>query len=81
MILFFLFRDEQQLLSGCLPLYQNKLQEQGVQDFVNRNKKTFEPCSDLVGQVFSQFNENSINNQDPHNQIEDDEMLEAEYPN
>ena len=52
MILFFLFRDEQQLLSGCLPLYQNKLQEQGVQDFVNRNKKKFEPCSDLVGQVF-----------------------------
>ena len=81
MILFFLFGDEQQLLSGCPPLYQNKLQEQGVQDFVSRNKKKFEPCSDLVDQVFSQFNENSINNQDPHNEIEDDEILEAEYPN
>ena len=28
MLLFFPFRDEKQLLSGCPPLYQNKLQEQ-----------------------------------------------------
>ena len=29
----------------------------------------------------SQFNKNSINNQDPHTQIENDEKSEAEYPN
>ena len=39
-------------------MYQNKLQEQGVQDVVNRNKISFEPYCDLVDQAFSQFNEN-----------------------
>ena len=69
------------MLSGFPPLYQNKLQEQGVQDVVNRNKIKAEPYGDLVDQAFSQFNENSINNQDPHGQIENDETLEAGYPN
>ena len=69
------------MLSGCPPLYQNKLQEQGVQDVVNRNKIKFEPYRDLVDQAFSQFNENSINNQDPHSQIKNDETSEAEYLN
>ena len=41
----------------------------------------FEPHGDLVDQAFAQFNENLINNQDPHSQIENDETLEAEYPN
>ena len=41
MILIFSLRDENQLLSGCPPLCQNKLQEQGVQDVVNRNKIKF----------------------------------------
>ena len=60
------------MLAGCQQLYRNKLQEQGVQDVVNRNKIKFEPYGDLVDQVFSQFNENSINNQDPHSQTEND---------
>ena len=30
---------------------------------------------------FSHFNENSINNQDPHSQIENDETSGAEYTN
>ena len=38
LLLFFPFRDEKQLLSGCPPLYQNKLQEKGIQNVVNRNK-------------------------------------------
>ena len=70
MLLFFPFRDEKKLISSYPSIYQNKLQDQGVQDFVNRNKIKFEPYSDLVDQAFSQFNENSINNQDPHSQIE-----------
>ena len=41
----------------------------------------FEPYGDLDDQAFSQFNENSINNQDPQNLIENDETPEAEYPN
>ena len=44
-------RDENQLLLGFPPMYQNKLQEEGVQDVVNINKMKFtgiikkaEPC-------------------------------------
>ena len=81
MLLFFPFRYQKQLLLGSLPLYQNKLQEQGVQDVVNRSKIKFEPYGDLVDQAFSQFNENSINNQDPQCQTENDETPEAQYPN
>ena len=79
MLLFFLFRDEKKLLSGSPPLYQSKLQQQGVQGVINRNKIKFEPYDDLIDQAFSQFNENLINNQDPHSQA--DETPEAEYPN
>ena len=79
MLLFFPFRDEKQLLSGCPPLYQNKLQEQGVPDVVNRSKIKFEPYDGLVYQAFSQCNENSINNHDPHRQTENDETPGAEY--
>ena len=78
MLLFFLFRDEKQLLSGCPSLYQNKLQEQGVQNVINRNKIKFEPYGGLVDQAFSQFNENLINNRDAHIQIENDKTPEAE---
>ena len=56
MLLFFLFRDEKLLLSGCPPLYQGKLQEQGVQDVVNRNEIKFQSYGNLVLQSFSQFN-------------------------
>ena len=68
------------MLSDCPPLYQNKLQEQGVQDVVNRNKIKFQPYDDSVDQAFSQFNENLINNQESHSQIENDDTLVAEYP-
>ena len=33
----------------------------------------FEPCGDLFDQSFLQFNENFINNQDPHRQTEEGE--------
>ena len=62
LLLFYPFRDEKELLSGFPPLYQNKLQEEGVQNVVNINKINFEPYGDLVDQDFSQFNENLINN-------------------
>ena len=45
-----------------------QLQEHGVWDVVNRKKIKFEPYGVLVDQGFSQFNENSINKQDPHGQ-------------
>ena len=80
MLLFFPFRDEKQFLSGGSPLYQNKLHEQGIQGVINRTKIKFEPYGDLVNQAFSEFNENSINNHDPHNETENDESQEAEYP-
>ena len=62
-------------------MYHNKLQEQEVQEVVNRNKTKFEPYDDLVDQVFSKFNDNSIHNQDPHRQIENDKTPGTKYPN
>ena len=60
MLLCFSVHNEKQLLSGCPPLFQNKLQEQGVQDVVNRNRTKFEPYRDLVDQTFSQFNRTQL---------------------
>ena len=81
MLLLFSFCDEKQLLSGCPSLYQNKLQEQGVHDVVNRNKRKFEPYGDITDQDFFQLNENSIKIWYPHSQIKSDETPMAEYPN
>ena len=80
LLFFFSFRDEKQLLSGCSPLYQKKLQEQGFQDVVNRNK-IIERYGDLADPPFYQFNENSINYQDPNSQSEYDETPREEYSN
>ena len=69
------------MLLGCPSLYQNKLKEQGVQDIVNWNKKKI--LNHMVIQLirlFSHFNENSINNQNSHSQIENDETPEPKYP-
>ena len=81
LLLFYPVRDVKELLSGSQPMYQNKLQEKGVQDVVNINKMKFEPYDDLVDQAFLQFNANSINNQETHSQIENDETPGAEYSN
>ena len=70
LFLLYLFRDEKELLSGFPPMYQNKLQEEGVQNVVNINKIDFKSYNDLVDQTLLQFNENVINNQDPQSQIE-----------
>ena len=55
--------------------------EEGVQDVANLNKTKFEAYGSLVDQVFWQFNENLINNQDQQSQIKNNETLGAEYPN
>ena len=82
LLLFYPFRDEKELLSGFPPLYQNKLQEQGVRDVVNTKKIKFvEPHGDFVDQAYSEFNETLINNQDPQSQTENDETPGAEYSN
>ena len=57
------------------------MQEQGVENIVNINKIIFEPYGDLVDEVYSRLSETLINNQDPHSQIEHDEIPGAEYPN
>ena len=69
------------MLSGLPSMYQNKLQEEGVQNVVNVNKIKFEPYGGLVDQVFLQYNENLIYNEDPQNQIENYETLGEKYPN
>ena len=80
LLLFYLFRYEQELLSGFPPLHQNKLQEQGLQKFVNIKKIEFEPSGNLINQVYSKFIETLINNQGPLFQTENDETPEAEIP-
>ena len=62
-------------------MYQNKFQEQGVQDIVNIDEIKFEQYGDLVDEVHSWLNETLNNNQGPHSQIENDEIPGAEYPN
>ena len=47
LLLFYLSKVEKELLSGVPPLYQNKLQEQGIQDVV-KIKIYFEAYFDLV---------------------------------
>lgn len=66
LLLFYPFRDEKELLSGFPPLYQNQLQERGVQDVVNTIRIKSELHGDLVDQAHSRFNLSMINNQDPH---------------
>ena len=48
LLLFCPLRDENELLSGLPPIYQNKLQEEEAQDVVNIKKMKFEPYGDLV---------------------------------
>ena len=81
LLLFYPFRDKKQLLSGFPPIYQNKLQEKGVQDAVNINKIKSWRYGDLVDNAFSRYNENVIKNQDPQSQIENDDTPAAEDPN
>ena len=47
----------------------------------HKKKIKFETYGGLIDQAFSQFNENLMNNQDPHSQTENDETPGAEYPN
>ena len=77
LLLYYPFRDEKDLLSDFLPMYQNKLQEEQVHDVISISKIKTEPYGDLVDQAFVQLNEIFINNQDPHSQIENDETPEA----
>ena len=79
--LFYLFRDEKELLSGFPPLYETKLPEQGVQYVVNINKIKFEPYGDLVDWANSRVNETLIHNQYSLKQIENNETVGVEYPN
>ena len=81
LLLFFLFRDVKELLSGFPPLYQNKLRKQEVQALINMNKIKLQPNGDLVDQVFCQFSEKSFTNQDSQSLTENDEAPGAEYPN
>ena len=73
LLLYYTFRDEKGLLSVSQPTYQNRQQKEQVQDVINISKMKFEPYGDLDDQAFVQFNENLINNQDPHSQIENHE--------
>ena len=81
LLLFYPFRDEKEMLLCFPPLHQNKLRQQGDQAVVNMKKIKFEPYGDLIDQAFSQFTENSIINQDPFSQVENDKTSGAEYPN
>ena len=70
LLLFFPVRDEREWLSDFPLIYQDKLEEQGVQDVIHVKKIKFEPYGDLVDQACSKFNETLIINENPHSQIE-----------
>ena len=74
LLLFYPFRDENELLSSFPPMYQKKI------DFANINKIKFESCRDLIDKAFSQFYETLINNQDPRSHTENHESPGAEHP-
>ena len=48
LLLFYIFRDRKELLSGLPLLCQNKLQKPEVQDVVNFNKIKNKPYNNLV---------------------------------
>lgn len=48
LLLFYTLRDQKEMLSYFRQLYQNKLQEQGVQAVANMNKIKFESNRDLT---------------------------------
>ena len=52
LLLLYPFRDEKDLLSGSPSMYQNKLQEEQVQDVINKNRMKFETYGGLVDQAF-----------------------------
>ena len=54
MCCFYFIRSEMEkdLLSGSPSMYQNKLQEEQVQDVINKNRMKFETYGGLVDQAF-----------------------------
>ena len=68
-------------LSSSEKFVKKKLHKEGVQDVKNISKIKFQPYGDLVDQSFLPFNENMINNEDRHSEIENYETPGTEYPN
>lgn len=82
MLLLFPFRDEKQLLSGCPPYIKTKF----------KNIRSSGCCKQEQNKVstiwwfswsgfFLEFNENLINNRDPHSPIENNETPGTQCPN
>ena len=55
LFMFYPFRDECKLKVGESPSYSSKLNEAGVLEIANNNKKLVEPYSDLVNAAFLNY--------------------------
>ena len=75
LMLFYPFRCEETdlTLSGS---YVLKLNEQEVNETVNRNKQIFEPYAELVDLVLRNYRDDLEHNQDAFAQQENDEIIE-----
>ena len=62
-------------------MYQDRLQQEGIQHVVNTVKLKFKPNDYLVDQVYSILYHNLINNQKSYYQSGNDEIAWAKYPN
>ena len=75
-LLFFPFRDENELKLGDPPSYANKLSQPCVIDIVNEKKASIEPYAELIDDALAQYNfDSSFFNTDPFAEQENDETL------
>ena len=82
LFMLYLFRSEDELLTGNPPTYQNTLAYPSVLSVVNKNRQKFEPYADIVDGAFAHFNHNLESNQCTYGQEENgDKNKNASYAN
>ena len=73
-MLYYPFRDENELFGGNHPTYASKLSEPRVIDLVNQNYSLAEPFVNIVDNVFRRLSSDIDNIMDPYGQQENDQV-------
>ena len=76
LFMYYLFRDEKELLSGSPPTYVSKLSEPGVIEVVNQNYCLVETFATIVNDAFLRISCDNDSNMNPHGQQENDQVTE-----
>ena len=74
LFMFHPFRNEDDLKSTVLGSYNEKLQEPGILEVVNRNKLIFEPHGDLVDTALLNLRTDLLHNSDAYSNQENDQV-------